>query len=479
MLREKLHFILLFVCFTALICALTGLSHSLQAHSHPKASLNPNALADEPNRLERISVTPRSDGLGYVIRFHFAERPQSFQVFQPEQSLIQFAVYSDGPIEFGENLEIPESFGTFRKSPTDFGYGFDFSLHSDTPYLAQSYIDQNRRHVLIGLTEISSREIAQLTDGLDVIRWSAAPNGENGNANETDAPSASSPNAAQHSGQSAEASAAPNTSEEGPVFPPLPELPAPAERVNNGSELVNWMVFDTVVLDAGHGGRDPGAIGASGTFEKTIALAVALKVGEYLNQYLPELNVVYTRDDDTFVGLAERGRIANRNNGHLFVSIHTNSHSGRQAHGAEFYFLGQGRTQSALEVMRRENAVTRFEDQEERPEELTDFMLLTHIMQNSGNIRQSETFAGMLEEQFAQRAQRRTRGVKQAGLQVLFEASMPGVLVELGFISNPQEERFMNSEYGQAILASAIFRAIRDYSEMVQRRQRAQNAQAE
>lgn len=409
------------------------------------------------NQLTRISAARRSDGLGYVIRFHFTARPDSFRVFQPEQGLIQFAVYSRSPITLAENLQLPEPFGPVEITPTPFGFGVDIPVSTDTPYLAQSYIDQNRRHALIGLTQISAREMNRLTDGATRINWlpTAAPTTAQPEPG-TDAPPST------------------NAPDE-PVFPPNPPpIPAGERNGSAGNGLVNWMVFDTIVLDAGHGGRDPGAIGASGTFEKDIALAVALKVGEYIKQYLPELNVVYTRNNDTFVGLAERGRIANRNNGHLFVSIHTNSHTGRQAHGAEFYFLGQGRTQSALEVMRRENAVTRFEDQEDRPQELTDFMLLTHIMQNSGNIRQSETFAGMLEQQFSQRAQRRTRGVKQAGLQVLFEASMPGVLIELGFISNPQEERFMNSEYGQAILASAIFRAIRDYKELVQRRQRSQ-----
>lgn len=433
--------------------------HDVNANTYSTLSENLAPASANANQLSRISAARRSDGLGYVIRFHFSARPDSFRVFQPEQGLIQFAVYSRTPITFAENLQLPEPFGPVSITPTPFGFGIDIPVKTDIPYLAQSYIDQNRRHALIGLTQISAREMNRLTDGATRINW--LPPATPTVAEATPAPDTGTPPTATAHGE--------------PVFPSNPP-PIPAGERNNsaGNGLVNWMVFDTIVLDAGHGGRDPGAIGASGTFEKDIALAVALKVGEYIKQYLPELNVVYTRDTDTFVGLAERGRIANRNNGHLFVSIHTNSHTGRQAHGAEFYFLGQGRTQSALEVMRRENAVTRFEDQEDRPQELTDFMLLTHIMQNSGNIRQSETFAGMLEQQFSQRAQRRTRGVKQAGLQVLFEASMPGVLIELGFISNPQEERFMNSEYGQAILASAIFRAIRDYSEMVQRRQRSQ-----
>lgn len=446
---QKLSSTLLLFILTVLLLlpqVVTGIAVSTET-----AALSPSSAsaytASDTNRLDRISAARRSDGLGYVIRFHFTSRPDSFRVFQPEPDLIQFAVYSSSPVSVAENLQLPEPFGEVRSTQTDFGFGFDIPLNSETSFLAQSYIDQNRRHALIGLTEISGREIAALTEGFNVINWNPESNG----------PAATEPSGGET------------------VFVPNP-IPVPAEEnsPSPASELVNWIVFDTIVLDAGHGGRDPGAIGASGTYEKDIVLAVALKVGEYIKEHMPELRVIYTRNDDTFVGLAERGRIANRNNGHLFVSIHTNAHTGRQANGAEFYFLGQGRTQSALEVMRRENAVTRFEDQDERPDELTDFMLLTHIMQNSGNIRQSETFAGLLEQQFSQRAQRRTRGVKQAGLQVLFEASMPGVLVELGFISNPQEERFMNSEYGQAILASAIFRAIRDYKELIQRRQRGQ-----
>jgi len=222
-----------------------------------------------------------------------------------------------------------------------------------------------------------------------------------------------------------------------------------------------------VVLDAGHGGRDPGSIGVGGIREADIALKVALKVGEYIEQNIPDLKVVYTRTDNSFVGLAERGQIANENNGDLFVSIHANSfahsnvHRQRSANGAEVYFLGMARSQSALDVMKRENAVIRFE--EEQTQQLTEEDLLIYELTNAGNMRTSEELAVYIEQQFRERAQRRSRGVKQAGFQVLYEASMPGVLIELGFISNPDEARFLNTEYGQAIVASAIFRSIRDF----------------
>ncbi len=399
--------------------------------------------------IERVSIATRSDGLGYVIRFHFKSAPLAFRLVQPEPGHIQVLFEHSGSKPDKERISVYDPFTEISFVPLPEGHGSDIRLDSDRSFIARAYHDQNRRDVLVGLTEVSESEIRMLTEGIPAIEWQS---GLQASA-ELDTVSAGSSPPDEF----------PDEARDDDTISPAP--------INRSATT-----FNTIVLDPGHGGRDPGAIGANGSFEKNIALAVARKVGGYIEEYMPELNVIYTRQDDTFVGLAERGRLANKSEGHLFVSIHTNSHTGRQANGAEFYFLGIGRSSSALEVMRRENSVIRFEEGTDATEELTEQQLMIYEMQNIGNMAMSQHFAELLDYQFAQRAQRRSRGVKQAGLQVLYEASMPGVLVELGFISNPAEERFMNSDYGQSILASAIFRAIRDYRDNFNRAQRDRNS---
>lgn len=238
--------------------------------------------------------------------------------------------------------------------------------------------------------------------------------------------------------------------------------------------------FRTVVLDAGHGGRDPGAIGAENK-EKDIVLAVALKVGEYLKRELPELNVVYTRTSDVFVPLDERAEIANRAKADLFVSIHANAISNPRIYGAETFVLGLHRSQENLEVAKKENSVIILEEDYTTKYEGFDpnspeSYIIFELMQNV-YLDQSISAASIIQDQFEQRVGRRNRGVKQAGFLVLRKTSMPGVLVELGFLSNRNEERFMASEEGQVYLASAIFRAIRDYKERYEARNHMQLAE--
>lgn len=219
--------------------------------------------------------------------------------------------------------------------------------------------------------------------------------------------------------------------------------------------------LDKIVIDAGHGGKDPGA-SANGVREKDVVLKVAKKLGQYIEENL-DIEVVYTRTDDTFIELEERGHIANRAGAKLFVSIHINAARSRAARGTETFFLGQHKTEAAQKVMERENAVIRYED---NPEDYADYdeqALVRQILAQSAYMRQSERLASLIEAQFADRVQRRSRGVHQAGFYVLWSASMPAVLVELGFLTNPAEARFLKSERGQTYLASAIFRAVRDY----------------
>ncbi len=224
----------------------------------------------------------------------------------------------------------------------------------------------------------------------------------------------------------------------------------------------------TVILDPGHGGKDSGAQGRNSK-EKDLVLDVALRVRDYLKQYLPELNVVMTRDKDVFVPLNERAHIANENDADLFVSIHANSISTSRIYGAETFVLGLHRSEENLEVAKKENSVIVLEDNYKAKYEgfdpnSTESYIIFELMQNV-YLDQSINFASAVQKQFKERVGRHDRGVKQAGFLVLRETSMPGVLVEIGFLSNRNEERFMNSENGKVYLASAIFRAIRDYKE--------------
>lgn len=208
---------------------------------------------------------------------------------------------------------------------------------------------------------------------------------------------------------------------------------------------------------------------ATGTKEKDVVLAISKKLGEYIEEYLPDVNVIYTREDDTFIDLYDRGSIANRHEGDLFVSIHANGFHDPSVRGTEVFFLGLHRSESSLEIMKKENMI--FNDGKREVRELTEEELLIYELAHSGYISTSERIASMMDHQFSKRANRKSRGVKQAGFVVLYEASMPALLVEVGFLTNPSEQRFLSSEYGQSIMASAIFRSIRDYKEEYERSQ--------
>jgi len=228
-----------------------------------------------------------------------------------------------------------------------------------------------------------------------------------------------------------------------------------------------------VVLDAGHGGKDPGAVGTKAK-EKNINLAVALKTGKYIRENLPDVKVIYTRDDDTFIGLAERADVANRNKADIFISVHTNSIRDKNFTGAETWVLGQSMDDANLQVAMKENAVITFEKDYQTkyegydPNSVESFIIFS-LMQNT-YLKQSTEFASMIQDQFRARAGRKDRGVKQAGFVVLWRTTMPSVLVEVGFISNAEEEKYLLTDAGQDYLASAIFRAFRDYKQTIDSR---------
>jgi len=229
----------------------------------------------------------------------------------------------------------------------------------------------------------------------------------------------------------------------------------------------------TVVIDAGHGGKDSGAVGKLAK-EKDIALAVALKLGHYIEENMPEVDVVYTRTEDVFPELWKRAEIANEAEADLFISIHVNASPKSSIRGTMTLVLGQHRADENFDVAVRENSVILLEeDYETRYEgfdpKSSESYIIFSLMQKTF-FKQSIEFGDFVQDQFRERAQRRDLGVREQGLYVLAQTSMPGVLVEIGFISNPDEEKYLMTEYGQDIIASAIYRGFRDYKEEIERR---------
>jgi N-acetylmuramoyl-L-alanine amidase len=224
----------------------------------------------------------------------------------------------------------------------------------------------------------------------------------------------------------------------------------------------------TVVIDAGHGGKDPGA-SSKQLREKDVALSVALMVGSYIKAQFSDVKVIYTRKTDQFIPLYERGEIANRNNADLFISIHCNANNSSSIYGAETYVLGieEKRTDLNMKVAMMENAAILLE--EDASQQYGDFdpkspeAIIGLTLFQQDYLDQSLTFASKVQKQFTERVGRKDRSVHQAGFLVLWKTAMPSVLIELGYLSNPTEAAFLASEKGQVYLASAIYRAFKEY----------------
>lgn len=225
----------------------------------------------------------------------------------------------------------------------------------------------------------------------------------------------------------------------------------------------------TVVLDAGHGGKDPGNLG-TGRYkdkEKEIALKVVLKLGQYIEETYPDIKVLYTRKTDVFVPLHKRTEIANKNKADLFISVHCNGLKRTDVYGTETFVMGTKYEKTNLELTKMENSVIYLEDDYEEnynglDPENPESNIIAAIYQNA-YLAHSISFANYVEKQFAERVGRRSRGVKQSVLFVMNRTTMPSALIELGFLSNNKEEDFLNSENGQVYMASAIFRAFKEY----------------
>ena len=225
--------------------------------------------------------------------------------------------------------------------------------------------------------------------------------------------------------------------------------------------------FDAVVIDAGHGGKDPGAIGINGVEEKKINLSIALKLGKLVEKNLPGVKVYYTRTTDKFVELYKRGKIANEKNGNLFISIHCNSTKQKPTNlnGFEVYLLRPGRTREAIEIAEMENSVINYEDNPKRYQELTDENFILVTMAHSSFMKYSEKFSEILSREFADEDNIKSGGVKQAGFYVLVGASMPSVLVECGYLSNKKDAAYLTGKRGQEETAETIFKAVKKFKD--------------
>ena len=206
-------------------------------------------------------------------------------------------------------------------------------------------------------------------------------------------------------------------------------------------------------------------------YEKDIALDISLILGNYIEKYFPEIKVIYTRKEDVFLELWERTELANKNNADLFISIHCDGFKNSDASGSSVFVMGMSKLKANMDVAIRENSVMYLEDNFQEkydgfdPKSAESYIVFS-LMQNT-YLDQSILFAQQVDKQFAERSHRKSRGVKQAPFYVISRVNMPSVLIESGFLTNPEEEDYLNTEKGKDYIASAIFRAFKEYKEML------------
>lgn len=231
----------------------------------------------------------------------------------------------------------------------------------------------------------------------------------------------------------------------------------------NGAEL------NTIVIDPGHGGYDPGCNGANEVWEKTVTLAVSLKLGKLIEDSMPGVKVVFTRKTDKFVELWERPNMANKINADLFISIHCNSNTNVTAAGSETYFMGVHKTQGNLDVAKRENAAVKYEANYKTNERYGGFdpnssesHIIFSLLQNAF-IKQSLKFSTLVEDNSKAFTKLSSRGVKQAGFLVLWQTAMPSVLIEIGFLTNAGDRTMLKTANGQMKVAKGILKSLKEY----------------
>lgn len=238
---------------------------------------------------------------------------------------------------------------------------------------------------------------------------------------------------------------------------------SPNSELTAQEDELSLATIKTVVIDAGHGGKDPGCHGAYAK-EKHVCLSMALKLGAKINALYPKINVIYTRNTDVFVELDERAKIANRNKADLFICIHANAASAA-AYGTETYVLGLHRTNSQEAIAKRENATIYLEEdggEKYKQFEMTPDAIIARQLQLSVFLDQSISFASKVQSEFKSLG-RFDRGVKQAGFLVLYKTTMPSVLIETGFLTNPKEEKWLADSLTQEKMAGAMFTAFKKY----------------
>lgn len=231
----------------------------------------------------------------------------------------------------------------------------------------------------------------------------------------------------------------------------------------------------TIVIDPGHGGKDPGCIGYQHkSYEKDVALQIAVKLGKLIQQQMPGVQVVYTRNSDVFIPLWERASIANKNQADLFVSIHCNASESSALHGTETYVMGVHKTVQNLNVSKRENSAILLEEDYKDNEEYEGFdpssdegHIILSLYQNAYRM-QSLELASNFQEDIESRKIRRNLGVKEAGFLVLWKTAMPSILVETGFLTNSDDQEYLLSESGKTKLANSIFQAISTYKKSIE-----------
>ena len=240
----------------------------------------------------------------------------------------------------------------------------------------------------------------------------------------------------------------------------------------------------TVVIDAGHGGNDPGCLGEV-INEKSVALGIAMKLGKYINENFPDVKVVYTRNTDVFIPLTDRARIANEAKADLFISVHANANPKREPYGTETYVMGVGTDMDRNTdiVKTRENSVIFLEKDYKKNYDGMDpndpaSEIIANMIQKE-KLDQSLYLASRVQTQFETRMKLLNRGVKQRVLYVMYRTVMPSILVETGFLTNKEDEKYLSSEKGQAYVASCIFRAFRMYKMQAEGRTSAEIKAAE
>ncbi|MCC6251528.1 MAG: N-acetylmuramoyl-L-alanine amidase [Bacteroidia bacterium] len=226
-----------------------------------------------------------------------------------------------------------------------------------------------------------------------------------------------------------------------------------------------------VVLNAGHGGNDPGCQGSK-FLEKEVALAITLKLGKYIEDNIKEVKVLYTRKTDVFVPLDQIASHANKNNADLFICIHCNASVNKQVYGSETYVMGLHKTKGNLEVAKRENASILYEEDYKKKYEgfdpNSDEANIIFNMYQNAFLEHSLNFASKVQGEFKKNKNLTDKGVKQAGFLVLWKTSMPSVLIETGFLTNLEEEKYLGSQKGQDEIAYAIYRAFKNYKAEVE-----------